>query len=424
MNDCLFCVFDIEWYARDTSKKIRAVFKAKGMSGKPLANKPPYGYKKSELDKNVWEIDEEVAAIVRRIYKMCIEGYGPQQIAKKLSSENILIPAAYAASKGILTGHSYKYPTRWDGQTVADILEKPEYIGHTVNFKTHTKSYKHKKRIDNPKEDWVIFENTHPAIISQHDFDLVQELRKHKRVMQKCDEINPFSGMVYCADCGKPMYLCRSKSLTKEQEHMKCSTYSNDQSECSAHYIRTCVLKEILIKEINKLLGYVRENRDKFINKAVEATNESHISEVKAAKKTIAKSEKRIAEIDKLFGRLYEDNVSGRISDERFEMMSTSYEAEQGQLKATVAELSKFIETKEQQTSNINRFVEIVSRYEQLSDITPEQMHELIERIEVHAPDKSSGHRQQKVEIYFRFRVASASVVLDRRDYNKKKKAA
>ena len=413
-----------DFYARDTSKKIRAVFKAKGMSGKPLANKPPYGYKKSELDKNVWEIDEEAAAVVRRIYKMCIEGYGPQQIAKILSSENILIPAAYAASKGISTGHTYKYATRWDGQTVADILEKPEYIGHTVNFKTHTKSYKHKKRIDNPKDDWVIFENTHPAIISQHDFDLVQELRKHKRVMQKCDEINPFSGMVYCADCGKPMYLCRSKSLTMEQEHMKCSTYSNDQSECSAHYIRTCVLKEILIKEINKLLGYVRENRDKFINKAVEATNESHISEVKAAKKTIAKSEKRIAEIDKLFNRLYEDNVSGRISDERFEMMSSSYETEQKQLKATVAELSKFIETKELQNSNINRFIEIVSRYEQLSDITPEQVHELIERIEVHAPDKSSGHRQQKVDIYFRFRAATASTVLDKHTQLQKEKAA
>ncbi len=353
---------------------------------------------------------------------MCIEGYGPNQIAKRLSADSILIPAAYAESKGYCKSATYKYPTRWGSQTIAKILELYEYLGHMVNFKTHTKSYKHKKRVDNPKEDWVIFENTHPAIISQHDFDLVQELRKHKRVLQKCEEVNPFSGMVYCADCGKPMYLCRSRSLTKEKEHMKCSTYAKDQNECSAHFIRTCVLKEILLKEINKMLGYVRENKGKFIDKVVEASNETHISEIKIAKKTIAKSEKRIAEIDKLFNRLYEDNVSGKISDERFEMMSASYEAEQKQLKTTVEELTKFIETKEQQTSDISRFIEIVSRYEQLTDITPEQMHELIERIEVHAHDKSSGHRQQKVDIYFRFRVASASVVLDGRDYRKKKR--
>lgn len=412
-----------DFYARDCSKKIKAVFKSKGMSGKPLAANTPYGYRKSEHDKNVWEIDEEAAAVVRRIFKMCIEGYGPNQIAKRLSNDSILIPAAYSESKGYCKSATYKYPTRWGGQTVAKMLEKPEYAGHLANFKTYRKSYKHKKRMENSKDSWMIFENTHPAIISQHDFDLVQELRKHKRVMQKCEEVNPFSGMVYCADCGKLMYLCRSRSLTKEQEHMKCSTYAKDQSECTVHFIRTCVLKEILLNEINKMLGYVRENRDKFIDKAVKASNETHISEIKIAKKTIAKSEKRIAEIDKLFNRLYEDNVSGRISDERFEMMSNSYENEQKQLKATVAELSKFIETKEQQTSDINRFVEIVSRYEHLTDITPEQMHELIERIEVHASDKSSGHKQQKVDIYFRFRVASASVVLDRRDYDKRKKA-
>ena len=413
-----------DFYARDCSKKIKAVFKAKGMSGKPLASKPPYGYKKSEQDKNVWEIDEEAAAVVRRIFKMCIEGLGPQQIAKRLSAENILIPSAYNASKGNLESHSYKYPTRWGDQTIVKILEKPEYCGHTVNFKTYRKSYKHKKRMDIPKDEWTIFENTHPAIISQNDFDLVQELRSHRRKMQKCEEVNPFSGMVYCADCGKPMYLCRSRSLTKEQEHMKCSTYAKDQNECSAHFIRTCVLKELLLNEINKMLDYVHGNKEKYLDLLVQQTGENHAEEVKNAKKKIAKSEKRIAELDKLFTRLYEDNVSGKISDERFEMMSKSYESEQKDLKSSVAELQKFIESKEQQDSDINSFMDIVSRYEHLTDITPEQMHELIERIEVHAPDKSSGHRQQKVDIYFRFRVACASAVLDRRNYDKRKKAA
>ena len=413
-----------DFYARDCSKKVKAVFKSKGMSGKPLSTNAPYGYKKSECDKNVWEIDEESAAVVRRIFKMCIEGLGPKQIAKRLSAEKILIPSAYAESKGYCKSANYKYPTRWGEQTIAKILEKPEYCGHTVNFKTYRKSYKHKKRMNRAKEEWVIFENTHPAIISQHDFELVQELRSHRRKMQKCEEVNPFSGMVYCADCGKPMYLCRSRSLTKEQEHMKCSTYSKDQNECSAHFIRTCVLKELLLNEINKLLEYVSINKENYLDMLTKQTNANHLEEVKQAKKTIAKSEKRIAELDKLFTRLYEDNISGKISDERFEVMSKSYESEQKQLKTSVAELQKFVETKEQQSDDISSFMKIVSKYEHLTDITPEQMHELIERIEVHAPDKSSGHRQQKVDIYFRFRIACSSEVLDRRDYPKKKKAA
>ena len=413
-----------DFYARDCSKKIKAVFKSKGMSGKPLSTNAPYGYKKSEHDKNVWEIDEESAAVVRRIFKMCIEGLGPKQIAKRLSAENILIPSAYAESKKYCKSANYKYPTRWGEQTIAKILEKPEYCGHTVNFKTYRKSYKHKKRMNRAKEEWVIFENTHTAIISQHDFELVQELRSHRRKMQKCEKVNPFSGMVYCADCGKPMYLCRSRSLTKEQEHMKCSTYSKDQNECSAHFIRTCVLKELLLNEINKLLDYVSINKENYLDMLTQQTNANHLEEVKQAKKTIAKSEKRIAELDKLFTRLYEDNVSGKISDDHFEVMSKSYESEQKQLKTSVAELQKFVETKEQQSDDISSFMKIVSKYEHLTDITPEQMHELIERIEVHAPDKSSGHRQQKVDIYFRFRIACSSAVLDRRDYRKKKKAA
>ena len=413
-----------DFYARDCSKKIKAVFKAKGMSGKPLSTNAPYGYKKSECDKNVWEIDEESAAVVRRIFKMCIEGLGPKQIAKRLSAEKILIPSAYSVSKGYLVNHSYKYPTRWGKQTIAKILEKPEYCGHTVNFKTYRKSYKHKKRIEIPKEEWVIFENTHPAIISQHDFELVQELRSHRRKMQKCEEVDPFSGMVYCADCGRPMYLCRSRSLTKEQEHMKCSTYSKDQNECSAHFIRTCVLKELLLNEINKLLDSVSINKENYLDMLTKQTSANHLEEVMQAKKTIAKSEKRIAELDKLFTRLYEDNVSEKVSDERFEMMSRNYENEQKQLKASVTELQKFVETKEQRNDDISSFMKIVSKYEHLTDITPEQMHELIERIEVHASDKSSGHRQQKVDIYFRFRIACSSAVLDSRDYQKKKKAA
>ena len=209
-----------DWYARDCSKKIKAVFKAKGQSGKPLTSMIPYGYKKSETDKNVWEIDEEAAEIVRRIFQLCIDGYGPTQIARILTEDKVLTPTAYAEMKKSESITCAK-PYRWSHRTIGALLEKLEYIGHTVNFRTKTKSYKSKKRIINSKTDWQIFENTHEAIISKEDFDLVQELRKNKRKLQHQEEVNPFSGMVYCADCGKKMYLCRSKSLNSDQEHLK-----------------------------------------------------------------------------------------------------------------------------------------------------------------------------------------------------------
>lgn len=206
-----------DWYARDTSKKIRAVFKAKGQSGKHLSN-PIYGYKHSETDKNLWVIDEEAAEVVRKIFRICIEGYDPSKIARILTQEGIPTPTAYALSQGRDNGHKNAKLHRWGGETTAHILEKAEYCGHTVNFRTHVKSYKNKKRVDNPKEDWLVFENTHEPIITQQEFDLVQELRKHKHRPTKIEEVNPFSGICYCADCGRKMYLCRAKSLTADQE--------------------------------------------------------------------------------------------------------------------------------------------------------------------------------------------------------------
>ena len=412
-----------DWFARDTSKKIKAVFKAKGMSGKHLSS-PIYGYMKSETDKNLWVIDEETAPVVRKIFKLCIDGYGPTQIARILTEEGIPTPTAYAKSKGRNAGHPNAKLYRWGEQTIDHILEKTEYAGHTVNFRTHIKSYKSKKRIDNPKEKWVIFENTHEPIVSQHDFDLVQELRKNKRRIQKCGETNPFSGMVYCADCGSKMYLCRSKYLNDDQEHLKCSTYAHDKDACTAHYIRTVVLREIALKELNKLLVSVKENEDMFIREAMNSSAEKHFSELKRARKMLAQAEKRISELDKLFTRLYEDNVSGKISDERFAMMSKGYEDEQDRLKQAVNEFTKFIDTNEQKHTDVEQFLKIVRNRTEIKELTPEIMHEFIEKIVVHAPDKSSGHRKQKIEIHFRFNVAKTEVVADSWEYDKKKKAA
>lgn len=414
-----------DWYARDTSKKIRAVFKAKGQSGKPLTTNPPYGYVKDENDKNHWVIDDEAADVVRRIFKLCIDGYGPSKIARILTEDGILIPTAYAESKGYTTsGNTFKKPTRWSEGTVERILEKQEYIGHTVNFRTHVKSYKNKKRIDNDRSEWAIFENTHEPIISQHDFDLVQELRSHKHRPQKCDKVNPFSGMVYCADCGKKMYLCRSKSLSADQEHLKCSTYANDKEECTAHFIRTAVLQQIVISEINKMLEKVGIDEEGFANVALENSQLRQNSELKKARKLLDKHNKRIIELDRLFTRLYEDNVSGKISDERFEMLSKTYENEQQELKKAVSDLTDFIESKEQKIADVTQFISIVRRYTNITELTTEIMHEFIEKIVVHAPDKSSGHRKQQVDIYYRFSIGVSTVQIDSRDFDKKVKTA
>ena len=412
-----------DWYARDTSKKIRAVFKAKGQSGKPLSL-PIYGYKKSEADKNMWLVDDEAAEVVRRIFKLCIEGYGPVQIARILTQEGIPTPTAYALSQGRDNGHKNAKLHRWSGKTISHILDRPEYIGHTVNFRTHKKSYKNKKTVRNPQEEWLIFENTHEPIVTQQEFDLVQELRKNKRRPTKHEEVNPFSGMVYCADCGKKMYLCRATSLTADQEHLKCSTYSSDKDACSAHFIRTVVLNEIVLNELNKLLARVKEHEGEFIQTAMSNSVQRKSSELTKAKKALKQAEKRIIELDRLFTRLYEDNVSGKISDERFAIISAGYENEQKKLRATVAELTDFIETAEQKSADVTAFIQVVQKYEHITELTPEIMHELIEKIVVHAPDKSSGHRTQQIDIYYRFDVAVSNAVADSMKYDKKRKVA
>ena len=374
-----------DWYARDTSKKIRAVFKAKGL---------------------------------------CIEGYGPAQIACILTQEGIPTPTAYALSQGRDSGHKNAKLHRWSGKTISHILDRPEYIGHTVNFRTHKKSYKNKKIVRNPQEEWLIFENTHEPIVTQQEFDLVQELRKNKRRPTKHEEVNPFSGMVYCADCGKKMYLCRATSLTADQEHLKCSTYSSDKDACSAHFIRTVVLNEIVLNELNKLLVRVKEHEDEFVQAAMDNSVQKQSSELTKAKKALKQAEKRIIELDRLFTRLYEDNVSGKISDERFAVMSEGYEDEQKKLKASVTELTAYIETAEQKSADVTAFISLVQKYEHITELTPEIMHELIEKIVVHAPDKSSGHRTQQIDIYYRFDVAVATAVADSMKYDKKRKAA
>ncbi len=408
-----------DWYARDCSKKIRAVFKAKGQSGKHLCP-PVYGYKKSDTDKNLWVIDEPAAEVVRKIFKLCIDGYGPVQIARILTEQGIPTPTAYALAQGRDNGRHNAKLHRWGANTICHILERLEYCGHTVNFRTHMKSYKVHKIVYDPQENWRIFENTQEPIISRQEFDLVQELRKNKRRPQRSDVVNPFAGMVYCADCGEKMYLSRRKNERPEQEHMRCSTYAKEQDKCSVHYIRTCVLNEIVLGELNNLLETVKSNEDEFIQTAMSSSVQRKSSELTKAKKSLKQAEKRIAELDKLFTRLYEDNVLGKISDERFTMMSAGYEDEQAKLKVTAAELRTYVDTAEQKSSDVTAFVKLVHKYEHITELTPEIMHELIEKIVVHAPDKSRGKRTQQIDIYYRFDVAASSVEVETGHYGKK----
>lgn len=391
----------------------------KGQSGKHLCP-PVYGYKKSETDKNLWVIDEPAAEVVRKIFKLCIDGYGPVQIARILTEQGIPTPTAYALSQGRDNGRHNAKTYRWGANTIAHILERYEYCGHTVNFRTKMKSYKVHKIVYNPQDEWQIFENTQEPIISQQTFDLVQELRKHKRRPQRSEVVNPFAGMVYCADCGEKMYLSRRKNERPEQEHMRCSTYAKEQDKCTVHYIRTCVLNEIVLGELNKLLTMVRENENEFIQTAISNSIQRKSSELTKAKKTLKQAEKRIAELDKLFTRLYEDNVLGRLSDERFTMMSAGYEEEQAKLKATVAELITLIDGAEQKSSDVTAFLKVVHKYEHIEKLTPEIMHELIDKIIVHEPDKSSGKRVQDIEIHFRFDVAVSTISVETGKYGKK----
>lgn len=408
-----------DWYARDCSKKIRAVFRAKGESGKHLCP-PIYGYKYSDADKNLWVIDDEPAEVVRKIYRLCIDGYGPTQIARILTEQGIPTPTAYTLAQGKSSCHKNAKTHRWGTQTICHILEKPEYLGHTVNFRTRMKSYKVKKIVYNPQEEWQIFENTHEPIITQQEFDLVQELRKGKRRLQRFDKVNAFSGMVYCADCGEKMYLSRRKNERPEQEHMRCSTYAKEGDKCTVHYIRTCVLREIVLGEINKLLATVKADEDEFIKVAMSNSVQKQSSEVSKAKRSLKQAEKRISELDKLFTRLYEDNVLGRISDERFATMSTGYEDEQRALKTTADELRAFIDDAEKKSSDVTSFVELVRKYEHIEELTPEIVHELIEKIDVHEADKSSGKRVQQIDIYFRFDVAVTSIETETWKYGRK----
>lgn len=391
-----------EFFAKDTSRKIRAVQKAKGERGVPLTTNVPFGYRKDPEDRTKWIVDEAAALVVKRIFKLCMEGRGPMQIAKLLQAQKVLNPTSYKRREGIKSpSPETADPYHWNTNTVVHILERREYTGCTVNFKTYTNSIWDKKQRETPIEKQAVFYNTHPAIIEQEVFDKVQQIRKQRHRRTKTGKSSLFSGMVYCADCGAKMRYCTTNYFEKRQDHFVCANYRSNTGSCSAHFIRAVVLEELVWMHMKAVIFYVTRYEKHFRTVMEQRLRMSSEEAIRGYKTQFAQAERRLAELDRLFIRIYEDNVSGRITDERFSMMSRTYEDEQTQLKVEIQSLQQEIEVQERQIENLEQFIQRVHKYEDLQELTPYALRELVKAIYIEAPDKSSGKRRQNIRISY-----------------------
>ena len=389
-----------EWMVRDTSRKIKAVFRSKGMSGKPLTSQPVYGYLKGEDGRFI--IDEEAAPVVRQIYSLCLAGNGPTKIARVLTEQEIPTPGTLEYRRTGSTRRYYPdYPYKWATNTIVHILERKEYLGHTVNFKTTKKSYKSKKKIWNDPENWVIFENTQPPIIEESVFLIVQNIRKARRRPTKMGEMGMFSGLLYCAECGGKMYQCRATNFAENQKYFICSTYRKGKDLCTTHSIKNVVLHEIVLRNLREAISYVSEHEAEFIQDAAESDMRDRDAEFVRKRETLAKADTRIAELDRIISRLYEDNVIGKLSDERFIKMSHDYELEQSNLKSMAEVLRKDLKQQEQQKTNVKAFIAAVKKYTDLQELDAAVLRAFIDRIEVSHVDKKS--RTREITIVYNF---------------------
>lgn len=403
-----------EWYLRDLSRKQQAAFRTKGESGKPLTNIAIYGYKKDPNDKSHWLIDEEAAEVVRRIYRLTIEGKTPFEITSILYNERIETPAAYHARHG--TGlWKYKtdipHPYSWNERTVKDILSKPEYAGDTVNFRTHKESYKDKKSVANPKEDWLIFKDTHEAIIDRETWELVQKLIKTPRRVDTIGEANPLTGLVFCADCGAKMYNHRTRGDIEKKKYpgdtYDCSTYTlsfrKKDTVCFKHRITTKALRILILETIKAACEAVISDKDAFFDKIRSESQLRQKEAVKDSKRKLNKSRRRINELDGIIKKLYESYAVGKITEERFDSLLAEYEAEQKELNAFVTETEQQLSAYEEDTVNAERFLALAKKYTDFTELTTPMINEFIDKILVHAPYYIDGERMQDVDIYLNF---------------------
>ena len=396
-----------EWLVRDTSKKIKAVKRSKGMSGKPITSKPVYGYLMDE-DEN-FIIDEEAAPVVRQIYSLCLAGNGPTKIARMLTEQQIPTPGTLEYRRtGSTRRYHPGYECKWATNTVVHLLENREYTGCLVNFKTEKPSYKLKHSIENPPEKQAVFENHHEPIIDTETWERVQELRKQRKRPNRYDEVGLFSGILFCADCGSVMYQQRYQTDKRKQDCYICGSYKKRTADCTAHFIRTDLLTAGVLSNLRKVTSYAAKHEARFMKLLIEQNEDGDRRRNAAKKKELEAAEKRIAELSAIFKRLYEDSVTGRISDERFTELSADYEAEQKELKERAARLREELSKAQEATANAEKFMNVVRRHTTIEELTPTLLREFVEKIVVHESVALDGKRRgklrrQEIEIYYSF---------------------
>ena len=392
-----------EWFIRDTSRKIRAVLKAKAERGERLGTRAPYGYIKDPETKKL-AVDDEAAAIVRRIFAMCASGNGPSQIARILKKEQVLTPTMYAYTRYGMnhTCLDTAHPYNWSDSAIANLLENEIYLGNTVNMKYSTKSYKDKRRVEHSREECLVFKDTHPALITQEVWDIVQRVRKNRRRPTKMEEQNKYSGLVFCADCGSNMVLHRARTMSASYNHFTCRTYKKDGESCTGHYIRECVLDEVVLEDLRRVTAMARERPEEFAAYIGSRQSAEIQREIRRQEKELAAMRKRKAELDAIFKKLYEDSVLSRITTEQFQMLSSSYTEEQNQIAAGIPQNEADIQRLRETVSGTDGFLDKAKRYMDITELTPELLRLFIERIVVHEKEvKWSKHAPQTVEIYY-----------------------
>ena len=392
-----------EWYARDISKKRRISNKIKGNAGEPMGQ-PPYGYIKDPNDPKHWIVDDEAAQVVRRVYSMTLEGFGTEQIAAQLEKDDVLTPRAYWLTKGIKRPGKGKQqpPTKWNSSTITKILSLQEYCGDILNFKTYSKSYKNKKRIDNDRENWVVFQDVHEAIIERAVYEQVQQKRgKIRKRRTNNGEHNMFSGLLVCADCGSNLHFHFNQG-NPEIKYFNCSNYKGNRGTCtSTHYVRVDFLEEVVLGEIRRLTKFASLYEDEFVKAVIGHSQQAEQTDRKLKEKELKTLLARDEELDGLFERIYEDNVSGKLSDDRFAKMSRRYEDEQKELSEKIKKLRSEIEKQSSRSMTTDMFIGLVRKYTRARKLTPRMLNELVEKIEVFNAEKIDGVWEQRLRIHY-----------------------
>ena len=389
-----------EWYPKSTSKKVKEVKKAKGLAGEHLGA-PPYGYLRNPDDKTRWLVDEEAAVTVRRIFSLCMQGKGVSAIATALWEDKALTPSAYKVSKGIGVAKKSEHPYNWETSMIASILENVAYIGVTESFKSTRLGFKSRKRIPTTKDRRTYIEDAHTPIIDRDMWEKVQMIRANKRRPTKSGTTSMFSGLLYCADCGAKLSLATANGYA----HFRCSMYKRTSraKECTQHYIREDALKQLVLKQLQQFLSYLQQFERVFIRQQIDATLAERRYELSAKQKQIGKDEKRIKEFDRLFCKIYEDNVNGKLNDERFYKLSDGYEAEQEQLKQEIETLTAEVSEADTEATNVAKLIAVTRKCTRIDELTPEVLNAFVDKIVVHEREKKDGKRTQQIDIHYSY---------------------